>query len=486
VNIQSNLITENIEAYLKLHENKEMLRFITCGSVDDGKSSLIGRLLYDSKKILKDQLKEIEKDSKKFGTTGSKIDFALLVDGLSSEREQGITIDVAYRFFTTDDRKFIIADTPGHEQYTRNMVTGASTADLSIILIDARNGVLTQTKRHSYIAALLGIKHFIVAINKMDLVDFSEKIFNEIKNDYKKNIIPNLPNHRYITIDFIPISALDGDNIVKTTTRCNWYKDKTLIELLNTININHDEDNIFRFPVQYVSRPNLNFRGYSGTIVSGEIRVGDEIMALPSKKISTVKSIVSTDIIDLRPKAENENVETIDKGFAPMAITLTLNEQIDISRGDVIIKKNTLPNISNQVSANVVWMDETPMKLNNYYIFKLSTLSINGVFSSIEFLKDITTFEESNTNQLKLNDIAKCNLMFDQQVSFDSYYTNRFTGSFIVIDQITNKTIGAGMILSGIINQNINNVSNRIYTDKDRELNEYIRKKYPEWGCKEI
>jgi len=380
VNIQSNLITENIEAYLKLHENKEMLRFITCGSVDDGKSSLIGRLLYDSKKILKDQLKEIEKDSKKFGTTGSKIDFALLVDGLSSEREQGITIDVAYRFFTTDDRKFIIADTPGHEQYTRNMVTGASTADLSIILIDARNGVLTQTKRHSYIAALLGIKHFIVAINKMDLVDFSEKIFNEIKNDYKKNIIPNLPNHRYITIDFIPISALDGDNIVKTTTRCNWYKDKTLIELLNTININHDEDNIFRFPVQYVSRPNLNFRGYSGTIVSGEIRVGDEIMALPSKKISTVKSIVSTDIIDLRPKAENENVETIDKGFAPMAITLTLNEQIDISRGDVIIKKNTLPNISNQVSANVVWMDETPMKLNNYYIFKLSTLSINGVF----------------------------------------------------------------------------------------------------------
>jgi sulfate adenylyltransferase subunit 1 len=485
VSAQSNLITENIEAYLKLHENKEMLRFITCGSVDDGKSSLIGRLLYDSKIILEDQLKEIEKDSKKFGTTGNKIDLALLVDGLSSEREQGITIDVAYRFFMTDYRKFIIADTPGHEQYTRNMVTGASTADLSIILIDARNGVLTQTKRHSYIAALLGIKNFIVAINKMDLVNFSEKIFNEIKNDYKKNIFSNLPNHRYISIDFIPISALDGDNIVNTSSRCTWYKDKTLIEILNTIKINHGEDNFFRFPVQYVSRPNLNFRGYSGTVVSGEINVGDEVMALPSKT-STVKSIVATDIIDLRPKDENEHVETVDKAFAPMATTITLNDQIDISRGDVLIKNNFLPNISNQVSANVVWMDETPMQLNNHYIFKLSTLLINGVFSSIEFLKDITTFKESKASQLKLNDIGKCNLIFDQHVSFDSYYKNRFTGSFIVIDQITNKTIGAGMILSGIINQNINNVTNRIYSDKDRELNEYVRKKYPEWGCKEI
>ena len=477
VTIHSNLITEDIETYLKLHENKEMLRFITCGSVDDGKSSLIGRLLYDSKIILEDQLKDIEKDSKKFGTTGKKIDLALLVDGLSSEREQGITIDVAYRFFVTNTRKFIIADTPGHEQYTRNMATGASTADLSIILIDVRKGVLTQTKRHSYISALVGIKNFIVAINKMDLVDFSEEKFLEIINDYKKNIIPHLPNHKNINFTFIPISALNGDNIIRNSTQCNWYKNKTLIELLDTINISHDKDNDFRFPVQFVNRPHLNFRGYSGTIVSGDIEVGAKIMVLPSKKISTVKSIIPTEIKDLRPKSENETVETTDNAFAPMSATLTLNDEIDVSRGDVLVKYKSNFNISNHFSVNLVWMDVIPMQLNNPYIFKLSTLSINGVFTSIEFLKNINTFNEDEANQLMLNDIAKCILMLDKKVAFDTYYKNRFTGSFIVIDRITNNTIGAGMILSSVINENINNNHKYVYTDKDRELNEYVREK---------
>jgi sulfate adenylyltransferase subunit 1 len=311
---QSDLIEENIEQYLKEHENKEITRFITCGSVDDGKSTLIGRLLYDSKMIFEDQLASIEKDSKKSGTTGDKIDLALLVDGLASEREQGITIDVAYRFFSTEKRKFIIADTPGHEQYTRNMATGASTADLAIILIDARQGVLTQTKRHSYIASLLGIKNIIVAINKMDLIEFDKNIFDEIKKDYE-SIIDNLPYNKDIKFKYIPISALDGDNIVTNSNKCNWYVDKPLMEILDSIAINKKENNNFRLPVQYVSRPHLNFRGFCGTVASGSIEVGDEITVLPSRKTSKVKSIVSNDIKDLRPKGKDETVETIQKSF---------------------------------------------------------------------------------------------------------------------------------------------------------------------------
>ena len=335
---QSDLIAENIEQYLKEHENKEILRFITCGSVDDGKSTLIGRLLYDSKMIFEDQLAAIEKDSKKVGTTGDKIDLALLVDGLASEREQGITIDVAYRFFSTDKRKFIIADTPGHEQYTRNMATGASTADVAIILIDARQGILTQTKRHSYIASLLGIKNLIVAINKMDLVDFSQDVFEKIKRDYN-DIISFLPHHADLNIQFIPISALDGDNILTNSPKCSWYKGLPLMPLLDTIPIHKQESSSFRLPVQYVIRPHLNFRGFSGTIASGEIKVGDEITVLPSRKTSKVKSIVSNDIKDLRPIGKDETVETIEKAFAPMATTITLEDEIDISRGDMIVKK---------------------------------------------------------------------------------------------------------------------------------------------------
>ena len=486
---QSELIVKDIEKYLKEHENKEICRFITCGSVDDGKSTLIGRLLYDSKMIFEDQLASITKDSKKHGTTGGKIDLALLVDGLASEREQGITIDVAYRFFSTEKRKFIIADTPGHEQYTRNMATGASTADIAIILIDARQGVLTQTKRHSYIASLLGIKNLIVAINKMDLVDFSQERFEEIKKQYEK-IIPNLPHHKDIAFRYIPISALEGDNIVKISDKCPWYKGKPLMELLDTIPLSISNITLntpFRLPVQYVSRPHLNFRGFCGTIASGEISVGDAITVLPSQKTSLVKSIVSNDIKDLRPKNKDESVESIERAFAPMATTLTLEDEIDISRGDMIVKSSDIPDVSNKFSVMVVWMNEKPMALNSNYIIKRATSVINGTFKSIEYKKDINTFEELSSDKLELNDIAKCTLSLDRQIAVDPYNKNRYTGSFIIIDRYTNETVGAGMIVSSIINQAMDNdISTKQYTQAEIQLNAYIRDNFPEWECKEI
>lgn len=483
---QSDLIATNIEQYLKEHENKEILRFITCGSVDDGKSTLIGRLLYDSKMIFEDQLASIEKDSKKSGTTGDKIDLALLVDGLASEREQGITIDVAYRFFSTDKRKFIIADTPGHEQYTRNMATGASTADLAIILIDARQGVLTQTKRHSYIASLLGIKNLIVAINKMDLVDFSQEKFESIKKDYQE-IIPNLPHNADINFEYIPISALDGDNILTISPKCSWYKGLPLMQLLDTVAIHQDENDDFRLPVQYVSRPHLNFRGFSGTIASGKISVGDEITVLPSRKTSVVKSIVSNDIKDLRPIGKDETVETMESAFAPMATTITLKDEIDISRGDMIVKSNSIPKVSNKLSVMVVWMNEKPLELNGNYIIKRSTSVINGSFKSIEFKKDINSFKEISTDTLELNDIAKCTLSLDRQIAVDPYNDNRHTGSFIIIDRYSNTTVGAGMIVDSIASDVEDEDTNtRKYTQAEIELNAYIRNNFPEWGCKEI
>ncbi|TLP39163.1 sulfate adenylyltransferase subunit CysN [Arcobacter arenosus] len=482
---QSDLIATNIEQYLKEHENKEILRFITCGSVDDGKSTLIGRLLYDSKMIFEDQLASIEKDSKKSGTTGDKIDLALLVDGLASEREQGITIDVAYRFFSTDKRKFIIADTPGHEQYTRNMATGASTADLAIILVDARQGILTQTKRHSYIASLLGIKNLVVAINKMDLVDFSEDVFEKIKADYKE-IIEYLPHNRDLNIQFIPISALDGDNILTNSPKAPWYKDKPLMEILDTTPIHKDESDSFRLPVQYVIRPHLNFRGFSGTIASGSISVGDEITVLPSRKTSKVKSIVSNDIKDLRPIGKDEQVETIQTAFAPMATTITLEDEIDISRGDMIVKSDDIPKVSNHLSAMVVWMDETPLKLNQNYVIKRATSVLNGAFNSIEFKKNINTFEEVDANELALNDIAKVTVSLDREIAVDPYHENRYTGSFIIIDKYTNSTVGAGMIVSSIEGFAHLEEEKKVYTQAEIELNAYIRKNFPEWGCKEI
>ncbi|MBN2824504.1 MAG: sulfate adenylyltransferase subunit CysN [Campylobacterales bacterium] len=476
-------MAQNIEAYLKEHENKEICRFITCGSVDDGKSTLIGRLLYDSKMIFEDQLSAIEKDSKKVGTTGDKIDLALLVDGLASEREQGITIDVAYRFFSTDKRKFIIADTPGHEQYTRNMATGASTADMAIILIDARQGVLTQTKRHSYIVSLLGIKNIIVAINKMDLVDFSQERFEAIKVEYQK-VIPNLPHHNDISFRYIPISALDGDNIVTNSDKCAWYQDEPLMQLLDTINIHKKENNSFRLPIQYVSRPHLNFRGFCGTIASGSISVGDAITVLPSKKSSRVKSIVSNDIKELRPKSKDEAVESIEKAFAPMATTITLEDEIDISRGDMIVKSEDIPQISSNLSVMLVWMNETPMKINNSYIIKRATSVINGSFKSIEYKKDINSFEELDAKELELNDIAKCTLSLDRAIAVDPYEYNRYTGSFIVIDRYSNETVGAGMIVSSIIGEH--QEGKRKYSQAELELNAFIRRNYPEWECKEV
>lgn len=482
---QSDLIAENIEQYLKEHENKEICRFITCGSVDDGKSTLIGRLLYDSKMIFEDQLAAIEKDSKKSGTTGDKIDLALLVDGLASEREQGITIDVAYRFFSTDKRKFIIADTPGHEQYTRNMATGASTADIAIILIDARQGILTQTKRHSYIASLLGIKNLIVAINKMDLVDFSEEVFENIKKDYKE-IIEYLPHYSDLNIEFIPLSALDGDNILTISPKCSWYKGLPLMQLLDRTEIHKQESSSFRLPVQYVIRPHLNFRGFSGTISSGSISVGDEITVLPSRKTSKVKSIVSNDIKDLRPIGKDETVETIQKAFAPMATTITLEDEIDISRGDMIVKSTDIPKISNHLSCMVVWMDETPLKLNQNYIIKRATSVINGAFNTIEFKKNINTFEEIEATELALNDIAKCTISLDRDIAVDPYHENRYTGSFIIIDKYTNSTVGAGMIVSSIEGFAKLEDEKKIYSKAEIELNEFIRRNYPQWDCKAI
>jgi len=483
---QSDLIAENIEQYLKEHENKEILRFITCGSVDDGKSTLIGRLLYDSKMIFEDQLAAIENDSKKSGTTGDKIDLALLVDGLASEREQGITIDVAYRFFSTEKRKFIIADTPGHEQYTRNMATGASTADVAIILIDARQGILTQTKRHSYIASLLGIKNLIVAINKMDLVDFSQDTFESIKKDYEQ-IIPNLPHNDEINFEYIPISALDGDNILNISSKSSWYTGLPLMKLLDAVPIHHDENDDFRLPVQYVSRPHLNFRGFSGTIASGSISVGDEITVLPSRKTSVIKSIVSNDIKDLRPIGKDETVETIQTAFAPMATTVTLNDEIDISRGDMIVKSTSIPHVSNKLEVMVVWMDEKPLELNSNYIIKRSTSVINGTFKSIDYKKDINSFEEIETNSLELNDIAKCTLSLDRQIAVDPYNDNRHTGSFIIIDRYTNSTVGAGMIIEATLSDSLDSLEGvRQYTKTEIELNKFIRKCYPEWETKEI
>ncbi len=481
---QSDLIEKDIEAYLKEHENKEICRFITCGSVDDGKSTLIGRLLYDSKMIFEDQLAAIEQDSKKSGTTGDKIDLALLVDGLASEREQGITIDVAYRFFSTERRKFIIADTPGHEQYTRNMATGASTADIAIILIDARAGILTQTKRHSYIASLLGIKNLVVAINKMDLVDFSQEVFESIKSDYQK-IVPNLPHNEDLNIEFIPISALDGDNILTNTPKAPWYDGLPLMELLDTISIHEKENNSFRLPVQYVVRPHLNFRGFSGTIASGSVSVGDEITVLPSGKTSKVKSIVSNDIKDLRPIGKDETVETIPKAFAPMATTITLEDEIDISRGDMIVKSSDIPQVSNHLSAMVVWMDETPLALNQNYVIKRATSVLNGAFNSIEFKKNINTFEEIDAQTLELNDIAKCTISLDREIAVDPYHVNRYTGSFIIIDKYTNSTVGAGMIVSSV-EGDAKLEDEKTYTQAEVELNAFIRKNYPQWNCKAI
>ncbi|WP_201523896.1 sulfate adenylyltransferase subunit CysN [Aliarcobacter butzleri] len=463
-----NKIATDIESYLKEHENKQLLRFITCGSVDDGKSTLIGRLLHDSKMIFEDQLAAIKKDSKKVGTTEGEFDLALLVDGLQSEREQGITIDVAYRYFTTDKRKFIIADTPGHEQYTRNMATGASTADLAIILIDARYGVQTQTRRHSFITKLLGIKHIVVAVNKMDLVDFKEDIFNQISSDYLK-FAQELGMTKDITL--IPISALNGDNIVKRSEKSPWYKGDTLMNLLETIKIDEDRDLVhFRFPVQYVNRPNLNFRGFCGTIASGVIKVGDAITVLPSGKSSTVKEIVTYD-------------GNLDYAYSQQAITITLNDEIDISRGDIIVKSDEQPDHASNLDVDVVWMSEEPLIKGKQYFIKRATTVTVGSIDHFYYKTDVNTLEQSEANVLSLNEISRAKLDLEQVIAFDSYDKNKVMGSFIIIDRITNNTVGAGMIRNKSEDQS---KKDSIYSDFEIEFNALVRKHFPHWECKEI
>ncbi len=471
----------NIEKYLQEHENKELCRFITCGSVDDGKSTLIGRMLYDSKMLFEDQILSLEKDSKKLGNAGEKLDFALLVDGLASEREQGITIDVAYRFFTSEKRKFIIADTPGHEQYTRNMATGASTADIAIMLIDARKGVLTQTKRHSYIVSLLGIKQFIIAINKMDLVDFRQDIFDDICKSYEE-ILPYLKNYENIQTHFVPISALDGDNIASKSIHTPWYNGKTLSELLDTLPITTDFNDEFILSVQYVNRPHLNFRGFCGSIASGKASVGDEIMILPSLKTSKIKEIITPDIKNLKVLDKNEKIQSSKNASFPSAITLTLEDEIDISRGDVIVSKNHSLKISNSFKAMMIWMSEAKFSLSGNYLIKIANLTTSITFEKIDFKKDINTFEESQSDELKLNDIAKCTLRLSKKTALAVYKDNKTLGSFIIIDRYSNETLAAGMVEEILTHED----KARVYTQAEIELNAYIRKNYPEWECKKI
>lgn len=431
---QSELISQDILAYLAQHERKELLRFLTCGNVDDGKSTLIGRLLHDSKMIYEDQLDAITKDSKKVGTTGDDVDLALLVDGLQAEREQGITIDVAYRYFSTAKRKFIIADTPGHEQYTRNMATGASTCDLAIILIDARYGVQTQTRRHSFIASLLGIKHIVVAVNKMDLMGFDSSVFEKIKVDYlafAKQI--NLMDD---SIYFVPMSALKGDNVVNHSEHMPWYDGKSLMEILETVEIAADRNvKDLRFPVQYVNRPNLNFRGFAGTLASGVVRKGDDVFVLPSRKTSKVKSIVTY---------EGE----LEQAIPGQAITLTLEDEIDISRGDLLVHADSIPQVSDTFEAMLVWMTEEPLRPGKKYDIKRATSYIPGTIAEIEFSVDVNTLEQKPSSELKLNEIAKVKIALDAPIALDGYEQNRTTGAFIIIDRLTNGTVGAGMIVA--------------------------------------
>lgn len=431
---QSDLISEDILAYLAQHERKELLRFLTCGNVDDGKSTLIGRLLHDSKMIYEDHLEAITRDSKKVGTTGEDVDLALLVDGLQAEREQGITIDVAYRYFSTAKRKFIIADTPGHEQYTRNMATGASTCDLAIILVDARYGVQTQTKRHSFITSLLGIKHIVVAINKMDLMNFDQDVFERIKADYLAfaERIELKPS----SLHFVPMSALKGDNVVNRSERAPWYQGQSLMEILESVEIAGDRNfDDLRFPVQYVNRPNLNFRGFAGTLASGIVRKGDEIAVLPSGKTSRVKSIVTFD-------------GELEQATPGEAVTLTLEDEIDVSRGDMLVHADSRPRIADNFEAMLVWMGEEPMLPGKKYDIKRATSYVPGSIASISHKVDVNTLEKGAASSLQLNEIGKVKVSLDAPIALDGYAQNRTTGAFIVIDRLTNGTVGAGMIIA--------------------------------------
>ena len=425
------LAADDIDAYLERHQNKSMLRFITCGSVDDGKSTLIGRLLYDSKMIFEDQLEALDADSKKVGTQGQNLDFALLVDGLAAEREQGITIDVAYRFFATEKRKFIVADTPGHEQYTRNMATGASTADLAVILIDARKGILTQTRRHSYITHLMGIKNILLAVNKMDLVDYSQETYDSIVDDYRDFAAGVGIN------DFsaIPISGLAGDNIAEHSAKMAWYDGPSLIEFLENVEIGVDSRQAqpFRMPVQWVNRPNLDFRGFSGQIASGSVKPGDKIRVAPSGKNSVIERIVTMD-------------GDLNVAVAGQSVTLTLADEIDCSRGDVIAEASDPPETADQFEASLVWLDDEALMPGRSYWMKIGAQTVSATIKKPKYEVDVNSLEKLAAKSLSLNSIGVVELTSDQQIIFEAFSDNRELGGFILMDKITNRTVGAGMI----------------------------------------
>ena len=451
---------QNISAYLDADERKSLLRLLTAGSVDDGKSTLIGRLLFDSKKLYEDQLQALERDSKRVGNAGAgQIDYALLLDGLKAEREEGITIDVAYRYFSTNLRKFIIADTPGHEQYTRNMITGGSTANLAIILVDARNGIITQTRRHTFLVSLLGIKHIVLAVNKMDLVDFSEDVFCRIRDEYLA-----LTSQLGIEdVTCFPLSAKEGDNVVEKSGRTPWFRGTSLLEFLETVPIHLDRNmQDFRFPVQYVLRPDLDFRGFCGKVASGIIRKGDEVMALPSRKTSRVKEIFSP--LPAPPLGECHNLaekgstsgnaalpqrgsgEGAEYAFCPQSITITLEDEIDISRGEMLVKPDNLPCIGRHIQAKLVWMDEEPMDRRKLFFLKAGTNTTRATVSAIDYRINVNTMEHLPGQDFKLNEIGQVQITTAKTLFFDPYAKNRATGAFILIDPITNNTCAVGMI----------------------------------------
>ncbi len=420
-----------IREVLEANETKDLLRLLTAGSVDDGKSTLIGRLLHDSKEIYEDHLQTLQRDSRRVGSAGAEIDYSLLVDGLKAEREQGITIDVAYRYFSTPRRKFIIADCPGHEQYTRNMATGASTADLALILIDARQGVLPQTRRHSFIASLLGIKHLVVLVNKMDLVDYSEEVYERIRNEYRAFAVKLEVGH----LHFLPMSALKGDNVVERSTQMPWFHGAPLLEYLEELHVGSDRNLIdMRFPVQYVLRQDMSFRGYCGAVTSGILRPGDEIMVLPSGKKSKVERVTTFD-------------GDVEEAFPPMGVTVQLADEIDVSRGDVFVHPGNVPRVERELEAVLVWMAEQPLKPRRPYLIKHTTNTVRAEISAVRYKFDINNLSRADADSLALNDIGRVHVALARPLAFDPYKTSRSTGAFIVIDPDTNGTVGAGMIL---------------------------------------
>ncbi|MCW8331858.1 sulfate adenylyltransferase subunit CysN [Photobacterium sp. SDRW27] len=467
--IEQQVAELGIEAYLDQHHNKSLLRFLTCGSVDDGKSTLIGRLLHDSHQIYEDQLAAIHTDSQKVGTTGDKPDLALLVDGLQAEREQGITIDVAYRYFSTKKRKFIIADTPGHEQYTRNMATGASTCDVAVILIDARKGVLDQTRRHSYIASLLGIRHFVVAINKMDLVGFEQQRFETIRDEYLE-FAEKL--NKDIDIKLVPLSALEGDNVVSLSEKTPWYDGDSLLTLLEEVDFGQErEAGDFRFPVQYVNRPNLDFRGFAGTIASGIVKAGDKVKALPSGKISTIERIVTFD-------------GDLPEAHPGQAVTLTLTDEIDISRGDTIVAAEDDVPLSNHLLADIVWMAEAPLEAGRQYDIKIAGKKTIGSVQAIRHQVDINNLDTFATEELPLNGIGLCEVTLNEAIVVDAYQNSADTGGFIIIDRLTNVTVGAGMVREALADKE--GQQDSPFSAFEVELNALIRKHFPHWDVKDI